>query len=141
MDFSRKYIDMCREAKEIQDKRLAVGDDFGYVAYEACLEHNKVCDVDEERDLRCDECGKSRKHSYPVNTCWLPRQDDLQEIMNMDLGDMMKALLDFKNSICELEGSGFDTLEQYWLAFVMKNKFGKIFHYHFFLALKLASLV
>jgi len=73
---------------------------------------------------------------------WLPRQDQLQNMLYVlptdkrynqkDLYDIgfvacpnviCKELIEFSESDCEM---GMETMEQLWLAFVMKEKFNRI---------------
>jgi len=65
---------------------------------------------------------------------WLPHQDQLQDMIDDDfihkLGDIFKAVRDFKLTYyhhAEKEFP-FTSMEQLWLAFVMKEKYNKIWN-------------
>lgn len=83
-----------------------------------------LCDCGEEIELYPFD------KFYPQDNCiWLPRQDQLQNMAWESLGtycsNKMNSLTwgiwDFYNSIDDL-----DSMEQLWLAFVMKKKFNKV---------------
>ncbi len=102
MDNSKIYIKMCKKAEEIQELR------------------------------------KHGEHDYYGNTsngihrCWLPRQDQLQEMVWRE--NAQHTLLDFYNGAGGLFNEGqkywlqFISMEQLWLAFVMKEKYNKVWN-------------
>lgn len=103
MDTSKEYILMCEKANEIQELKPSITP----ADFMGCI--------------------------YPRNAVWLPRQDQLQE-MAVNRGKngpntsyWHKAVEFFeywmKNGIWA--GS---SMEQLWLAFVMKEKYGKIWN-------------
>ena len=55
-------------------------------------------------------------------TVWLPTQDQLQRIVKLDIAPLV---YNFCNFFLVRDIVGFDTLEQLWLDFVMRNKFDK----------------
>jgi hypothetical protein len=137
MDTSQEYIKMCEEAKEIQSVKLKsfngikhyeAGEIFSLGGNIYILGENKV--------------GLSDK-----GTVWLPRQDQLQEMIKIYFPEV-------HNETCEVCHTAFnelfqrfhyfihsfhtshflttewvyDTYEKYWLAFVMKNNYNKIWN-------------
>ena len=56
---------------------------------------------------------------------WLPRQDQLQEMV--DISDWRFKLVNCASFLADNFGS-FATMEQLWLAFVMKEKYHKIWN-------------
>ena len=131
MDTSEKYIKMCK-AKEIQERWNPADGDF-YV-YGVIFKEYEIF-------IRSSKFGVD-----PVNTSywiWLPRQDQLQDILSSDvtLGYMISGLDAFYDPEsqcgysdppcrrCENIGKRrrgtYDTMEQWYLAFVMHEKFDK----------------
>jgi hypothetical protein len=127
MDTSELYIDMCLKAVEIQ--KLDPG--------------SKIYDEDEDREheltsfyylphahkvsvLKWDnDEGHYISGGYRDNqsdAVWLPRQDQLQEMMGIIPFDLEGQFhYWFTEEGCKVKWSW----EQHWLAFVMKEKFNK----------------
>ena len=119
MDFSDQYINMCQKAVEIQklfnDKETNYGDYF-----DACgnwsIASSKIRD------------------SFIEGITWLPRQDQLQEMI---LQEKIEFDIDYypeqnqwryntyKNLEAEYHSDFFNTAEQMYLAFLMKIKHNK----------------
>lgn len=116
MDVSREYIIMCDKATEIQELWDFLSDDF--ILYDKV---NGVC------------CGNLFK--YVTNKTydkeryiWLPRQDQLQDMVNHGYEiktNVLKDIYSFKLYNDEY-GAKFKSMEQLWLAFVMKENYDKI---------------
>lgn len=122
MDASEQYIKMCAKAVEIQQMQKSAPD-FGMPDFEGCCDHYLACDIDEERESRCEKC-----YGYPKNLCWLPRQDQLQEMVPGSIISVSAEILNM-NSLNGREWSKrfeIHHLEKIWLAFVMHKKFGKL---------------
>ncbi len=103
MDISPAYIKMCEKTKEIQKLRpiIATNGDYFY-----CKVHGFGCDLD--------------------TSIWLPRQDQLQEMMEEK--NPIYLIHDFKE-FCSPYWNytiSFTSMEQLWLAFVMRRRYGKI---------------
>jgi len=72
---------------------------------------------------------------YPThiyNAIWLPRQDQLQEMVDGDVYEKVCNFYDFVNDVVgwelmkyKLKEDYFTSMEQLWLAFVMKEKINK----------------
>ena len=163
MDTSKEYILMCEKAREIQDGKPDFEvNDCNYIAN---FHHVRVCPDYEQRlsnnhvwtkyldEKYCSVCGKElvpndsipEINDYEENGAfkciWLPRQDQLQEMVweyivdNDPLrGECVKSqkpeLLSnrFNKYVMRSIRPRFDSMEQLWLAFVMKEKFGKIWN-------------
>ena len=69
-----------------------------------------------------DFLGNSNTRKESV---WLPRQDQLQEMTELSLVDKVGKFTDW---VWEdvLAKQSFQSMEQLWLAFVMKEKYGKM---------------
>ena len=129
MDTTPKYILMCEKAEEIQKIRQA---DDAVNRHEWWQPGDFVYDgVHEEIFIVCGvrHCLASTGYFDIDHITWLPRQDQLQEMVYPEyfapLQTMCGVLYDF--SISEyggrftLDGS----MEQLWLAFVMHEKYQK----------------
>lgn len=138
MDTSKKYIKMCEKAKEIQKQWEPKEGDF------VKWDEEIVCLANYEDSLLVKvevSCGRSTDYQDEPyltylederNNCiWLPRQDQLQEmaqrvtaiqIMNIFIKYHWQDVRLYKYR--EL----FQTLEQHWLAFIMKEKYHKIWN-------------
>jgi len=137
MDTSETYIKMCEKAEEIQKLRKdwVVGDIYfihycptGWIAYASIGCSGEDCgslqDMSEDRLIRLD--GET----------WLPRQDQLQEMAEVKSSG--RLIYEFHYwYINHLVGVPIDenekyffqmSMEQLWLAFVMKEKCNKIWN-------------
>lgn len=130
MDTSETYVKMCEKAEEIQalwhsqdligKSRSNRGFGLHYeMGYEGSFYWNgeAVACVDYEYET-----------GYAVGHIWLPRQDQLQEMV-FDSYEitipyaMSKRLCEW----CAINTTGhIASMEQLWLAFVMKEKYNKI---------------
>lgn len=137
MDTSKQYIAMC-DCPEIQDKWEFKQGDF--YKDKVSLE---VLDEDVE-GYTTDNC-QTYTREYLIQeikdyeAIWLPRQDQLQEMLMNEPYPKTPAigrLQDLTNFVhttpyCQEKSEEdeachyFETLEQLWLAFVMKEKFNK----------------
>jgi len=129
MDTSKEYIEMCGKATEIQ-KNIKVELGTFYFSKQSNEEYNNY--VYSMFD-RWDE-------EYNDDAVWLPRQDQLQEMLN-GIGMSKKAKFRYHNMIHILYTRylsnkssveimdywrQFKSMEQLWLAFVMIEKYNKI---------------
>lgn len=130
MDTSKEYIEMCRKAKEIQD--IWQPEEGGYVG---------------SGEVWQDWMGESKIE--PVTRqpyTWLPRQDQLQEILLEDesIGVIHTEFNDFclgdysypgimgsyqNYMILLLNWADDSNFELLWLAFFMKKCYNKIWNY------------
>lgn len=140
MDVSREYIEMCEKAQEIQisKKHYYLRDEFFYNRYgEICtvvnIDINEGCNIPKlaffDDSTLVSDWVKEEELSKLI---WLPRQDQLQEMIEID-----EYLLENKTRGLRLaehcEGwclsdkymEQFETMEQLWLATVMKEKYNK----------------
>ena len=101
MDCGNDYIKMCEKAEEIQ----------------GIWNH-------EQHFL-------DRPHSYIVDNgrsgwTWLPRQDQLQEMVGSDWRYIFSKFMWWYTDVDIRQLEIIGSMEQLWLAFVMKEKFNKI---------------
>lgn len=133
MDIREKYIEMCK-AEEIQSKwRPRFGDFYVY------LKHPNASSLQIFQDsIFIDNDTISTEYWI-----WLPRQDQLQDILSdaVTVGYMISGLDAFYDPEsqcgyddppcrkCQNLGTRrrltYDTMEQWWLAFLMYERFNK----------------
>jgi hypothetical protein len=131
MDTSEKYIEMCRAATEIQKIwKAEVGDYFWYLP-ETLESTSFLCNL----SLLIDRIGvwltplTGSEGKYEI---WLPRQDQLQDLLSDNLLDIAEGFYDYMTTE-EFDIPEFDcvhckeyrSMEQLWLAYVMSDKYGK----------------
>ena len=112
MDTSKEYIKMCRQSEEIQKSYEGNGK-IGDFVFNWAGRGNIV--IREWEDLKTHQ-----------NT-WLPRQDQLQEMMSKSYGNctwygVLDVLIDYYQTG---EYKNINSMEQLWLAFVMAEKYQK----------------
>ena len=129
MDTSETYIKMCEKAEEIQEGKGKIerGDCWCWKSYPS-----KVYFRTEKYPL---EMLDSRNKRTSNNKIWLPRQDQLQEMVGdtpyYNIKNAMWSVLDdFRNFAFATNFKEYIplTMEQLWLAFVMKEKHSKIWN-------------
>lgn len=154
MDTSQKYIKMCEKAEEIQELRSGeypntcweLGD---YFALAYCYDVHISGSYEGFPDKICHRSFKMEDNLQ--KDIWLPRQDQLQEMVDTELwrkiynftlfttqGDETKInMINYGYSWPENRPIGelppinvdlFPSMEQLWLAFVMKEKYGKVWN-------------
>ena len=120
MDTSKEYIEMCRKAVEVQDAWDFKDGDFLY---------DKKYGVEVWSGY--DAWGWPGPPRIPPNPAWIPRQDQLQDMLFQLLGKTFVYWLDRFYKYAENQEShesmigGCYSMEQLWLAFVMHEKYGK----------------
>jgi len=115
MDTSKEYVKMCEKAVEIQELWKPQNDDlytFGY---------NHESYIFTERKLTKKEI---------IAYIWLPRQDQLQKMLYDKYPRWIGLLLFFSDWLADNTSAEdeISTPEQLWLAFVMKEKYNKIWN-------------
>ncbi len=168
------YIKQC-DCPEIQEQALPEGEVGGTFIGNNILYHIASTNQSHDKDgyyhvtdtegiRRCGECGNEESYIASSKYIWLPRQDQLQEMVNPE---HMKSIVSFNlirsfSDFClpeivihheSLEAyrecqdeekkrvyekrieagyehqryiAQFTSMEQLWLAFVMKEKYGKV---------------
>lgn len=145
---------MCKEAIEVQRLHLPkMGDEYICACY-SCEERHLSSFIIHNYDIDCLN-GRDLNNIYPpyakmvrdsdvggfvayynernknnLSYIWLPSQEDLQNMFDLKYADSHYRLLrecqEF--SISEY-GNYFYNMKQIWLAFLMKEKFNKIWNY------------
>jgi hypothetical protein len=123
MDTSETYIKMCKKAVEIQEVwNRNIGD--WYV--DSFLNNIKQKDDWNIYILWYDE-----PFLYQSRFKWIPRQDQLQDFFSPVTPNIFRDIFNFSNAlkyslVYEENRQLFYSMEQLWLAFVMKEKFNKV---------------
>lgn len=108
MDTSKEYIEMCRKAREIQNLR---GNDEGDFYQDGSFVR-----------IANEPCSDDCYHTLVYDGCvWLPRQDQLIEMLNMFWMDAWISCFQYAQE----QSWNFGSQEQVWLSFVMATKFNK----------------
>ena len=141
MDPSLQYVRMCKGATEIQNQwKFELGDYFSTIRQTALHERNLATETDDRKGFSIvdsywlnDELTKKR---IPEPWVWLPRQDQLQEMLSDEhrifykdtvgkwpAGFIFMVVLDrFRAFLeCEYDYTELDSAEQIWLAYVMDH--------------------
>ena len=129
MDHSKEYIKMCEKAEEIQKGwRPKEGDTLWVEKNDYHTNLIKYINKEEAIDVLKIILGVKR--SWLDKHIFLPRQDQLQEMIKEDwqlsLTEFCKWILGKNNTIFYTHRGEFNSMEQLWLAFVMKEKYNKI---------------
>ena len=149
MDTSEIYVKMCEKAKEIQEfAPLDFGSWYAYLRPLTglwCHPDAKEYPYGRDRDyflahpirpvvnLIVKDFDGSPMHIYEeyIEHCWLPRQDQLQEILFIHKEHLFPQCVLLREFIREGELyilHFLKSMEQLWLAFVMYKKFNKIWN-------------
>ncbi len=126
MDTSPGYIDMCREAKELQISHITYeAGDYYFKGSKDSSQHPKI-------EIIADKLvGQARSVDNLV--VWLPRQDQLQGL----LGDYSRQVEiirqylirgSFSDLLPGLADDKLKSMEQLWLTLIMKNQYYRIWN-------------
>lgn len=119
MDISKEYIEMCEKAQEIQEQwKHSIRNNGDWYFNEELNGAYVVSDIDQGDNI----------------CVWLPRQDQLQDMLNRSVIEKLIKFNDFmypplsiiKPELSEEKLKTFPSFEQLWLRFVMKEKYNKI---------------
>ena len=147
MDKSKEYILMCEKAEEMQAGWLSSKGDWYYAEggevnkwyLKEFLIYKAELKVGKGRVFLWGNCYGSGdyhpNHMEYEKRIWLPTQGQLQKILNID--DFTYLVSDFSEWVYQQEGFRyynppepetkiFFSMEQLWLAFVMKTIYNKI---------------
>ena len=118
MDITDEYIEMCRKAKEIQKQWKYHSGDYGHRFRHVSILH--TVGIEQFRYT------------------WLPRQDQLQDMLYNTLEGLLLNPLCFIHRCYKIMGTvaytyhkdeqNWDTMEKLWLSFVMYEKYNKIWN-------------
>lgn len=116
MDKSSTYIKMCESAKAVQKRWQP---EFGDFFVSMSLGLTSPC-----QPITSD---LEKKVSYlkTIKAVWLPRQDQLQEMVIENYATFWDLAISFSNVLMGENASyfeNFDSMEKLWIAFIMLEK-------------------
>lgn len=127
MDTSETYIKMCEKAEEIQKLRNTIFKSEKPVGQYPAGKY-KLMDTGDVFFQEGMEIQCSFGIAYP-NSIWLPRQDQLQEMVDISNHDLISRFTNWYFCLNSWhEYVPCKSMEQLWLAFIMKEKFRKIWN-------------
>ena len=123
MDKSKEYIKMC-DCPEIQEQwEIEIGDDFWDDEEYQIVWYNGM---ESKEQIE----GRIKVYKSESQPKWLPRQDQIQEMMRKDYENTLDMLCDFYGVITVDQPTGFQrmfevSMEQLWLVFYIYKKHQK----------------
>lgn len=147
MDFSEGYIKMCEKAKEIQKlwepqawdwfavkKGWDDKEYYDWRKHATCYAVWIISGYETDSGYYGPSFDEMEEEEYKEHCIWLPRQDQLQEMLIGDYGEsddksyilLYKDFVSFLEKVFnEWEDIAEKTPEKAWLAFVMYKRYGK----------------
>jgi len=119
MDKSSAYIKMCESAKVIQKQWKP---EFGDFFVSMSLGLTSPCQP------IVSDLEKKVSYLKTINAVWLPRQDQLQEMVIGQYATPWDLAIAFSNVLMGDNASyfdNFDSMEKLWLAFIMIEEYKK----------------
>ena len=119
MDKSSVYIKMCEGAKVIQKQWKP---EFGDFLVSMSLGLTSQC-----QPITSD-LEKKASYLKTIKAVWIPRQDQLQEMVIENHATAWDLAIAFSNVLMGDNASyfdKFDSMEKLWLAFIMREKYKK----------------
>jgi hypothetical protein len=119
MDKSSHYIKMCESAKVIQKQWKP---DFGDFFVSMLLGLTSPC------QSIASDLEKKVSYLKKLKAVWLPRQDQLQEMVIEKYATSWDLAIAFSNILMADNASyfdNFDSMEKLWIAFIMLEKHRK----------------
>jgi len=135
VDTSETYIRMCEKAKSIQEKRGNKNTWWKDGDYVYCMMYGERNAPENRIDVFLEYAFQD-DHYDDMEFIWLPRQDQLQEMVkredySSDITDGALMLMGLCFLWCKDNWNlthQFTSMEQLWLAFVMKEKYSKVWN-------------
>jgi len=119
MDKSSAYIKMCESAKAVQKQWKP---EFGDFFVSMSLDLTSAC-----QSITSD-LEKKASYLKTIKAVWLPRQDQLQEMVIEKYATPWDLAIAFSNVLMDDKTSyfdNFDSMEKLWLVFIMLEKYKK----------------
>lgn len=127
MDTSETYIKMCQKARELQRLWKCSGGD--YFVDTVTFPHEQFVEMVGGHSPKWEY--DDDEYSYPMHqerSFWLPRQDQLQEMVKPRVFGDASQLIRWAYSYHESMWRQFqyESTEQFWLMFVMRENYRKL---------------
>lgn len=136
MDTSEKYILMCEKAEEVQEAWKPDKGDFFILGIINTRSKHFAISILGCHWAECESC-RTEVDDLRDECTWLPRQDQLQEMVYHEAVEPWLILDDIHSTITPFstetevpisiksQYAKFTSMEQLWLAFVMHEKYQK----------------
>jgi hypothetical protein len=150
MDTSKEYIEMCEKVEDIQTRwEPKYGDIYVWAENTIRKKRKKAKNIYSivrgmdafKKDIVCAVTGPTNERRHRSQVVWLPRLDQLQGMIPISRGysywqPMYDLIMWALPSTDEMKPGGkaytivnqFTSMEQLWLAFVMRKKYGKVWN-------------
>jgi hypothetical protein len=119
MDKSSAYIKMCESAKAVQKQwKPEFGDFFVSMSLDLTSATQSIT----------SDLEKKASYLKTIKAVWLPRQDQLQEMVIDKYATPWDLAIAFSNVLMDDKTSyfdDFDSMEKLWLVFIMLEKYKK----------------
>jgi len=120
MDCSDQYVKMCQKAEEIQ-KLWSPSEGDVFV--------DELCHVTIVNPMILDHLNKSLKEGKRKDYIWVPKQGQLQDmLLPMFERNCFWMFEECYKFIQPPYPAKIESMEQIWLSFAMREKFGKIWN-------------
>jgi len=122
MDKSSPYIKMCESAKVIQKKWEP---EFGDFFVSMSLGMDSPCQT------ITSDLEKKAAYLKTIKAVWLPRQDQLQEVVIENYATSLDLAIAFSNVLMGDNASyfdKFDSMEKLWFSFIMLEQYKRKWH-------------
>jgi hypothetical protein len=129
MDISEKYIEMCRQAIEIQNLWKRDDGDFAYTDGDLDSYSKGTRIIWHYKMAHGGYHNWDYNWYMPEGCIWLPRQDQLQDMVMPEFEvygcDAIEHFMDVFHGFQEENNPLFDSMEELTLAFVMHQNYQK----------------
>lgn len=140
MDTSPEHVGMCEKAKEIQALRCNPERNYYDVGDWLAIKDELIIELRQQRvddgvpnmvaNVECYCLCDPDEWGFPSNSIWLPRQDQLQAMLfdkeNEPDTERAEQITQFYHFCMQPYRQLFTSMEQLWLAFIMGEKYNKI---------------
>jgi len=127
MDCGNNYILMCEKAEEIQRLWKPKDGDYAWHPNEG---DDYMGYWEFPTEIAIVKVTESKSAQWWLHWLWLPRQDELQEIYHggcLIVAGLLQLIWEFMRHNIKYVDS-FTSMEQLWLAFVMKERWNKVWN-------------
>jgi len=118
MDKTKEYKEMCRKAVEVQE--------YWHNSPHTITEWARSYFVSPKDDSLIHYYDFESYPQHSTGYTWLPRQDQLQDMVETNINYLMSRFTTCMVSFQDEYIEQFRSMEQLWLAFVMHEKFSKV---------------
>lgn len=130
MDTTEKNIKMCEMAKEIQGAWEPKDGDYAWHPDDGA---DYMGQWEFPAEVAVVKITEQKPCEWWFHWLWLPRQDQLQEMVDTNLGRLLLRVWKFVDQSTQgieagLKQPMITSMEQLWLVFVMRGEYGKVWN-------------